>query len=118
MAPSRMTVEIVRTERKLAKQVPYFDPRDGGISARVLFMLEAPGPKAVWSGFISRDNPDPTARNFRHLLAVAGIAREETLLWNIVPWYIGNRARIRSAQRRDIKEGAAYMARLPPCYHS
>lgn len=45
------------------KELPCFDPYDGGIHAKALFLLEAPGPKAVSSTFISRNNPDPTARN-------------------------------------------------------
>jgi len=51
------------------------------------------------SGFISRDNPDPSARNFRALLAGAGIPREKTVLWNIVPWYIGSGVKIRPATK-------------------
>jgi hypothetical protein len=43
-------------------RVPNVDPLDGGINARALFLLESPGPKAVRSGFISHDNPDPSAR--------------------------------------------------------
>ena len=67
------------------KELPYFDPCDGGIGAKTLFLLEAPGPKAVGSTFISRNNPDPTARNLCELLLEANIARADTLIWNIVP---------------------------------
>ncbi|SUA78185.1 hypothetical protein [Pandoraea pnomenusa] len=44
-----------------------FDPLDGGTDADMLFLLEKPGPmtsptgKKVGSGFISRNNDDPTA---------------------------------------------------------
>jgi hypothetical protein len=55
--------------------IPYFDPLDGGVGASVLFLLEAPGPRAVASGFISRDNPDETAKNFHEFNAAAGLAR-------------------------------------------
>lgn len=48
-------------------QIPFFDPLDGGVNASILFLLEAPGPKAIKSGFVSRDNPDNTAKNFRKL---------------------------------------------------
>ncbi len=67
------------------REMPHFDPCDGGINARALFLLEAPGPKAVGSTFISRNNPDPTARNLWHLMNDANIPRSDTLLWNVVP---------------------------------
>ena len=40
--------------------IPHFDPLDGGSNAQVLFLMEAPGPKASASGFVSRNNPDET----------------------------------------------------------
>ena len=95
-------------------QMPHFDPCDGGIHARALFLLEAPGPKAVGSGFVSRDNPDPTARNLWHLMRDAGIPRSGTLIWNIVPWYVGERGRIRPVNREDIRQAMPYLAELLP----
>lgn len=112
IAPLTVFVNTIRVERRLGGEVPYIDPQDGGTHARALFLLEAPGPKAVRSGFISRDNPDPSARNFRALLTGAGIEREQTLLWNIVPWYIGTETKIRAAGRSDIRDGAAYLPHL------
>ena len=92
-------VEAIRAEHGFGSEVPFFDAGDGGTGAHALFLLEAPGPKAVSSGFISRDNPDPSARNFRALLAGAGIPREKTVLWSIVPWYIGSGVKIRPATK-------------------
>jgi len=92
--------------------IPYFDPWDGGINAEVLFLLEAPGPKAVKAGFISRNNPDETAKNFFMLNEEAGIARERTVTWNVVPWYIGSGTRIRPANRTDITQGSTPLADL------
>jgi uracil-DNA glycosylase len=112
VAPLTAFVEAIRTERGLGSEIPFFDPRDGGTRAHALFLLEAPGPKAVCSGFISRDNPDPSARNFRALLASAAIPRERTVLWNIVPWYIGTGVKIRVAESIDIEAGVAYLSRL------
>lgn len=57
-------VERTRHAKGAAYGIPDFDPLDGGTAAHVLFLLEAPGPKAVISGFVSRNNPDETARNF------------------------------------------------------
>lgn len=69
--------------------VPDFDPLDGGINAKVLFLLEKPGPKTDrntgGSGFISRDNYDMTANATRVFLDKAGIRREDSVLWNLIP---------------------------------
>ena len=92
--------------------IPFFDPLDGGIGAECLFLLEAPGPRAVSSGFISRNNPDETAKNWFELNLAAGIDRRRTISWNIVPWYIGNSGRIRAATMTDIDRGLPYLRRL------
>lgn len=72
--------------------VPDFDPLDGGIEARLLFLLEKPGPRVVSPdgvGFVSRNNPDPTARNCRAFMLEAGIDHRQVAIWNIVPWWNG-----------------------------
>jgi hypothetical protein len=65
--------------------VPGFDPADGGADARLLLLLETPGPGGDGPRLVSRDNPTGTARNLTRFLADAGIARVDTLLWNAVP---------------------------------
>lgn len=87
--PLTVFVEKLRAELGPAYSIPYFDPWDGGTGAEVLFLLEAPGDQAVLSGFISRNNPDETAKNFFELNEEAQIPRARTLSWNIVPWYVG-----------------------------
>ena len=75
----------------LARLVPWFDPDDGGIRARVLVLMEAPGPgtvRAGGSGFCSEDNPDGTARTFAGLRAAAGLSRQDYVRWNVVPWAV------------------------------
>ena len=85
--------------------IPEFDPWDGGIDAEVLYLLEAPGQKAGLSGFISRNNPDETAKNFFELNIAAGIPRKRTISWNAVPWYIGSGTKIRAANSHDLNAG-------------
>ena len=92
--------------------IPDFDPLDGGVDAQVLFLLEAPGPKAIASGFISRDNPDETAKNFFLLNAEAAIDRRNTITWNAVPWYIGSGIKIRPATRDDVREADGWLVEL------
>lgn len=94
------------------REMPHFDPCDGGINARALFLLEAPGPQAVGSTFISRDNPDPTARNLWRLMRDADIPRSDTVLWNVVPWYVGVPGRIRPVTRADVQEALPYLREL------
>jgi len=91
------------------EHIPYFDPLDGGVQARCLFLFEAPGGRAVKSGFISRDNPDETAKVFFELNECVGLDRCLTVSWNIVPWYLGSEKRIRAAKRADINQGLQHL---------
>jgi hypothetical protein len=68
IAPLTEFVHSLRTRE--GNEYPYFDPADGGVNASILFLLEKPGPMTVpkgrglrqGSGFISRDNDDPSAK--------------------------------------------------------
>ena len=82
--PLTELVESIRAQTGYGSDVLNFDPADGGVNARCLFLLEAPGAKAVASGFVSRNNPDETAKNFFELNREAGIPRQQTLTWNVV----------------------------------
>jgi uracil-DNA glycosylase/bifunctional DNA-binding transcriptional regulator/antitoxin component of YhaV-PrlF toxin-antitoxin module len=105
-------VDFLRNEVGEGASIPDFDPWDGGVNAEILFLLEAPGAKAVRSGFISRNNPDESAKNFFELTAEAGIPRKRSVIWNIVPWYIGDDSRIRPANSSDIASGSSSLSRL------
>jgi hypothetical protein len=91
--------------------MPSVDPNGGGIFAKVLFLQDTPGPKAVGSGVNSLDNPDPTARNMTRTVNEAGFLRSDLLFWNVVPYYVstldqnrnGTPAQIRAAIRVDRK---------------
>ena len=96
-------MELICSWRSQGWSVPSIDPLDGGIRAKALFLLESPGPQAVGSNYISRDNPDPSARNMADSLARAGLAREDTLLWNVVPYCVATRERNRNASSTQIK---------------
>src|ERR1019366_4921133 len=59
-----LTAYAARLLQRGLGEVPEFDPFDGGVDAQVLFLFEKPGPMTVGgdgSGFISRNNDDPTA---------------------------------------------------------
>lgn len=112
IAPLTNFVAFARQESGKGSAIPFFDPRDGGVVARCLSLLEAPGPRAVASGFVSRNNPDESAKNFFEFNREAGIPRELTVTWNIVPRYIGSRRKIRVAQRPDLEIGMWYLERV------
>jgi hypothetical protein len=111
MLPLTQFVGRLRREHPNAK-IPDFDPLDGGIGAACLFLLEAPGPQAIVTGFVSRNNPDETAKNWFELNRDAEIDRKQTITWNILPWYLGDGARIRPATAGDIKAGVPYLLEL------
>lgn len=120
IAPLTRFVDEIRRQRQAScpnfrpEHIPYFDPLDGGINARVLFLSEAPGPRAVRSGFVSRNNPDKTAENNFVLQDEAGIVRTMTVRWNVVPWYLGDGKRIRAANHGDLIQSRPYLGSLLP----
>jgi hypothetical protein len=88
-----------KLRRQNLGEVPDFDPLDGGVEARVLFLFEKPGPMTDatgansrrGSGFISRDNDDPTAEATFNFMCKADLPRHYTLIWNVIPWWNGTR---------------------------
>ena len=119
----RALTQYVRALRKQNRgEVPYFDPLDGGIDARVLFLFEKPGPmtdirlrtaQRNGSGFISRNNDDESAAATFRFMAEVGIPRELTVIWNVVPWWDGA-LRVRAAElRQGAKETRNLINLLP-----
>lgn len=110
MAPLRPVLDALRAR---FGEVPDPDPLDGGADARLLVLLETPGPRIRATGIVSRDNPSGTGRNLAALLAGAGIERRDTLIWNAVPWIIHDPGAPNRAPRRgEIRDG---IAALPAC---
>ncbi len=118
-APHMLALERYRTELVARHgSVPHFDPDDGGDAARVLLLLETPGPRGGTIRFVSRDNPTGTARNIARFCEAAGLARRDSVLWNVVPWLIhAPEARNRAPTRAETAAGLALvpdlLARLP-----
>lgn len=79
VAPLTAFVRQLRAEMRPTHAIPYFDPLDGGTHASILFLPEAPGPRAIEAGFVSRNNPDETAKNFYLPNQEVGIDRELTV---------------------------------------
>lgn len=101
-------------------EAPEFDPLDGGIHARIVFLFEKPGPMTsslkagrAGSGFISRDNDDPSAEATFNFMAAAGIPREDTVTWNVVPGWNGTRKITGAELRAGVLEARNLLALLP-----
>lgn len=110
-----LTVYVDRLRAGSPDEFPDFDPLDGGAEARMLFLLEKPGPMTsasrtgrAGSGFISRDNDDPTAEAMFDFMRKAGIPRRETALWNLIAGWNGTR----KVTAREVREGALETLRL------
>ena len=103
MAP---LMKLIGSWRDAGYDVPNPDPNDGGVAAKALFLLESPGPKAVGTRFISCDNPDPSARNMKKSLELAGLDRAEVMLWNVVPYCVSSSTQNKNASSDDIVNSA------------
>jgi uracil-DNA glycosylase len=97
-------VATLRSRKGAGYQIPFFDPFDGGVNARALLLMEAPGRMAIESGFVSRDNPDDTAKNTLELSLAAGLDRRDCILWNVCPWFVGTATSVAPVQPADIRE--------------
>lgn len=99
---------------------PDFDPAEAGVGARVLVLLEAPGPMShtdnatsrPGTGFISVDNPDQTAANSWAARDASGLDETTTLHWHIVPWYLGPASKKPNAA--ELTSGAKALKSLLP----
>ena len=109
MEPDQLSafVENLRGTRADPNDVPGFDSDNGNLNAKVLLVLEAPGPGAVLSKRVSINNDDPTARNLKALLLKAQLRPEDVIIWNVVPWYCGNegKTKIAAPSAKDVTEG-------------
>ena len=113
MAP---LMELVYALRDRGFNTPNVDPNDGGVAARALFLLETPGPRAVGTGYVSQDNPDPSAMNMRRALQQAGFDRSDVVIWNVVPYCLSSATRNCNATPTQIiaavPETQAFLDRL------
>lgn len=92
VAPLTRLADAIAAARGLpAGDVPYPDPDHGGVHARVLFLLTAPGPGAkthTGSGLLSLENNDPGAARCHRETDRVGLAWSEVVHWNVVPFPI------------------------------
>ena len=105
VAPVNALVEALNAERPDGcGPIPWAAPHDGGVGAAVLSLLSNPGPAAGGpggSGFVSVENAAPSSQRMVRVRAAAGIADEQVVVWNAVPWYVHDllRGRTTAAMR-------------------
>lgn len=92
--------------------VPNFDPLDGGIAARILLLLETPGRVPRQTRFTSLDNPSSTSKNLLPMVLSAGLKRSDVLMWNLVPWDVGTKTKVRPTTDDDRSKGTQALFRL------
>jgi uracil-DNA glycosylase len=117
MAEAPHTASLRAFARRIAAErsapVPDPDPLDGGVGARLLLLLETPGPMVLRTGFVTRDSANGTAANLFRFLREAEIARRDTLIWNAVPWVIHEAGALNRAPRRsEARAAEPYLAPL------
>lgn len=85
------------------------------MNAKILWLLEAPGPKATrikGSGFISCNNDNQTAKNTWETREEAGVSRKLVAHWNVIPYYIGSDTKIRAYNSNDVASVRPYIREL------
>ena len=101
-------VDHVRTTTY--ENVPYADPASATAGARVLVLMQDPaGDAEDGSGFVSVHNNDVTAANLYRVYDRAKLDPAVTLLWNVVPWWVGNPARPPRDPLREAVRAGPYL---------
>lgn len=106
-----MNALAAQVERKTGHPTPRADPDSGGRGARVLLLLETPSVAAAHgSGIVSIDNDDATAANLWRAFAETGLDRDVSLLWNVVPWFVGTAEVGATPTAAELLLGRAWLA--------
>lgn len=96
--PLNRWVQSLRDRLPEGSEVPWFDPADGGVSARLLWLGDEPDAADLFSGggsgFVSLDGPTYRSQNSLRAAQAAGVDRSLLVVWNAVPV---NRKQLRRA---------------------
>lgn len=111
VGPLNRWVDHIRVSTQ--ESVPYFDPRAATEGADVLVLLQDPSGEAqLGSGFISRDNNDPTAHNSTLAAEAGGLPYSRSMHWNVVPWWVANPAFAPRSLAAEARRAAPLLAEL------
>ena len=93
--------------------MPWIDPADGGVNARILILLQSPARSNLVPRFVSQDNPGPSQQNLNSFLKQARIKRENIIIWNTIPWLTLHNENV-SPTKENINKGIAIIKTLMP----
>jgi len=93
--------------------MPWIDPADGGVKARMLILLQSPARSDLTPRFVSLDNPCPSQQNLQRFLKQTGIKRKDIILWNTMPWLTLSGKKL-SPTRNNITKGVGILKSLMP----
>ncbi|CAD5731921.1 Uracil DNA glycosylase superfamily [Escherichia coli] len=103
----------VQSYKKNGTDMPWFDPADGGINARILILLQSPAKSELSPRFVSQDNPGPSQQNLNRFLKQAKIKRQNIIIWNTIPWLMPTNTKI-IPTRENINKGLNIIKSLMP----
>lgn len=104
---------LVQNYHKKGVDMPWMDPADGGVQARMLILLQSPARSELTPRFVSLDNPCPSQQNLHRFLKQTGIKRKDIILWNTIPWLTPFGKKI-SPTRDNIRKGVGIIKSLMP----
>jgi hypothetical protein len=104
---------VDRLRDESGRFVPYVHQDHGGTSASILLLLRDPGRATARTAVLSTDNPDPTSRRQRELMAETGIRQEDVCPWNAFP-YMWDEAEDGKLGPEAVARGASVLVRLLP----
>ncbi len=104
---------MVQNYHEKGVNMPWIDPADGGVQARMLILLQSPARSELTPRFVSLDNPCPSQQNLHRFLKQAGIKRKDIILWNTMPWLTPLGEKI-SPTRNNVRKGVEIIKSLMP----
>ncbi len=106
--PLNRWAEGLRSRLPFGNEVPWFDPADGGVHARLLWLGGEADSSDQYSsggtGFVSMDGPTRRSRNLRAAALAAGADRSAVVVWNARPCNLGELRRSGGDKSAEVPE--------------
>lgn len=109
------TVHDIRSDSSSVSSVRFFDPLDGGVSARIMILVDVPEKvldSEHASDFESLDNDDDYAATLFNLIAESGLPRESFVLVNATGWKLTESDPLQANSRYEWLQASLYVDSL------